>query len=69
MSEERSRVFFPKLSYLSDEIHSILSQNSGFGGIEVAWWPLAPKFAGSHPAEAVGFLGQNILSNLPLEGK
>ena len=31
---------------------------SGFGGLEVAWWPLVPKFAGSHPAEAVGFLGR-----------
>jgi len=29
---------------------------SGFGGLEVAYWPLVPKFAGSHPAEAVGFL-------------
>jgi len=28
----------------------------GFGGIEVACWPLVPKFAGSHLAEAVGFL-------------
>ena len=29
---------------------------SGFGGAEVACWPLIPKFAGSNPAEAVGFL-------------
>jgi len=36
--------------------------NCGFGGLEVACWPLVPKFAGSHPAKAVGFLGQNILS-------
>ena len=28
---------------------------SGFGGLEVACWPLVPKFAGSKPAEAVGF--------------
>jgi hypothetical protein len=26
---------------------------SGFGGVEVACWTLVPKFAGSHPAEAV----------------
>ena len=26
-----------------------------FGGLEVACWPLVPKFAGSNPAEAVGF--------------
>ena len=30
----------------------------GFGVLEVACWPLVPKFAGSHPAEAVGFLGR-----------
>ena len=24
----------------------------------VACWPLVPKFAGSNPAEAVGFLGR-----------
>ena len=30
----------------------------GFGGLEVAYWPLVPKFAGSHAAEAVGFLGR-----------
>ena len=30
-------------------------EKSGFGGLEVACWPLVPKFAGSNPAEAVGF--------------
>jgi len=30
---------------------------SGCGGLEVACWPLVPKFAGSHPA--FGFLGWN----------
>ena len=34
---------------------------SGFGGLEVACWPLVPKFAGSNPAEAVRFL-EKILS-------
>ena len=29
-----------------------------FGGLGVACWPLVPKFAGSNPAEAVGFLRQ-----------
>jgi hypothetical protein len=29
---------------------------SFFGGLGVACWPLVPKFAGSNPAEAVGFL-------------
>jgi hypothetical protein len=27
----------------------------GFGGLEAACWPLVPKFAGSNPAETVGF--------------
>jgi len=30
----------------------------GFGGLWVACWPLVPKFAGSNPAEAFGFLGR-----------
>jgi len=33
-------------------------------------WPLVPKFVGSHPAEAVGFLGRKKSSaRLPSEGK
>jgi len=33
-------------------------------------WPLVPKFAGSNPAEAVGFLGRKKSSaRLPSEGK
>ena len=30
---------------------------NSFGGLGVACWPLVPKYAGSNPAEAVGFLG------------
>ena len=42
----------------------------GFGGLGVACWPLVPKFAGSNPAEAVGFLGRKKSSaRLPSEGK
>jgi hypothetical protein len=40
-----------------------VSKQSGFGGLEVACWPLVPKFAGLHPAEAVGFLGQKNLQH------
>ena len=41
----------------------------GFGGLEVACWPLVPKFAGSNPAEAVGFLrAKKSLARLPSEG-
>jgi len=31
---------------------------SGFIGVEVAHCPLVPKFTGSHPDKAVGFLGR-----------
>ena len=45
-------------------------KHSGFGGLEIACWPLVPKFAGSYPAEAVGFLGRKKSSaRLPSEGK
>ena len=30
----------------------------GFGGLGVACWPLVPKYAGTNPAEAVGYLGR-----------
>ena len=43
---------------------------SGFGGLGVACWPLVPKFVGSNPAEAVGFLRTKKFSaRLPSEGK
>jgi hypothetical protein len=31
---------------------------SGFGGLEVACWPLVPKFVDSNAAKAVGFFGR-----------
>ena len=41
-----------------------------FGGLEVACWPLVPKFAGSNPAEAVLFLrAKKSSTRLPSEGK
>jgi len=52
-------IFFPR--YL---IHI------GFGGLELACWPLVPKLAGSNPAEAVGFLrAEKSSARLPSEGK
>ena len=46
---------------------------SAVGGLEVACWPLVPKFGGSNPAEAVGFFfrAEKILSTLSFgrEGK
>jgi hypothetical protein len=42
----------------------------GFGGLEDACWPLVPKFAGSNPAEAVGyFRAKKYPARLPSEGK
>jgi hypothetical protein len=49
---------------------SITYNIKGFGGIEVACWPLVSKFAGSNPAEAVGFLrAKKSSARLPSEGK
>jgi hypothetical protein len=43
---------------------------NGFGGLEVACWPLVPKFTGSNPAEAVGFLrAKKSSARLPPEEK
>jgi hypothetical protein len=36
----------------------LIKDSSGFGGLEVACWPLVPKVTGSNPAEAVGFFGR-----------
>ena len=48
----------------------VISYSSGFGGPEVACWHLVPKFAGSHPAEAVGFFrAKKSSARLPSEGK
>ena len=46
------------------------ARTSGFGGLEVACWPLVPKFAGSNPAGAVGFFrAKKSSARLPSEGK
>ena len=42
---------------------------SGFGGAEVACWPLIPKFAGSNPTEAVGFLRAIKILSTPSFGR
>ena len=44
--------------------------SSSFGGLEVACWPLVPKFAGSNLAEAVGFFrAKKSSARLPSERK
>jgi hypothetical protein len=40
---------------MQNKLHLI---EGGFGGVEVSCWLLVRKFAGSHQAEAVGFLGR-----------
>ena len=48
----------------------VRSKFSGFGGLEVACWPLVPKFADLNPAEAVGFFrAKKSSARLPSEGK
>ena len=56
---------------LNKEKFSITYSNKiGFSGLEVACWPLVPKFTGSNPAEAVGFLrAKKSSARLPSEGK
>jgi hypothetical protein len=53
------------------QIHPFLtSLLSGGCGLEVVCWPLVPKFAGLHPAEAVEILWRKKFSaRLPSEGK
>ena len=53
-SKSSSSICFPIL--LKPHPHLVVS---GFGVLEVACWPLVPKFAGSNPAEVVGFLRVN----------
>ena len=55
-TRQRARCFTGSvISYVL--VHNL--QFSSFGGLEVACWPLVPKFAGSNPAAAVGFLRVN----------
>ena len=57
-------------NYFVDVILNWYCHYPGFGGLGVACWPLVPKFTGSNPAEAIGFLGAKKSSaRLPSEGK
>jgi hypothetical protein len=58
-------IFVSHFIHFGNQIHF-----SGFGSLEVACWLLVPKFAGSNPAEAVGFFrAKKSSARLPLEGK
>jgi hypothetical protein len=64
----REIVLFQEFRYTKYKTH--FSPVGGFGDLEVACWPLVPNFAGSHPAETVGFLRRKKSSTrLPSEGK
>jgi hypothetical protein len=44
--------------------------SSDIGGLEDVCWPLVPKYAGSNPAEAVGFFrAKKSPANLPSQRK
>ena len=47
----------------------LITYLSGFGGLEVACWPLVPKFAGSNPAKAVGLFRVKKILNTPSFGR
>ena len=51
------------------EVVELLDQHCGFGGLEVASWPSIPKFAGSNPTEAVGFLRAKKILSTPSFGR
>ena len=42
---------------------------SGFSDLEVACWPLVPKFAGSNPADAVGIFRAKKIPSTPSFGR
>jgi hypothetical protein len=49
---------------------AVIGCGSGFDGLEVACWPLVPKFAGSHPARSRRiFRTKKSSARLPSEGK
>ena len=54
---------FKMAGYFPDSHHINYFLYDGFGGLGVACWPLIPKFAGSNPTEAVGFLGRKNLQH------
>ena len=45
------------------------NSHSGFGGLEVACWSLASKFAASNPVEAVGFFRAKKILSTPSFGR
>jgi len=70
LSHSWRNIIIQNIAYLKYEWLHIYSSSCGFGGLDVACWPLVPKFAGSHPAEAVRiFRAKKSSARLPSEGK
>ena len=67
---QSSLQLMPGTFFLQNVFCIVTLDVDSFGGLGVACWPLVPKFAGSNPAEAVGFLGAKKSSaRLPSVGK
>jgi hypothetical protein len=49
--------FFPFATFIIIKYLNTTTTNT-YLTLDVACWPLVPKFAGLHLAEAIGFLGQ-----------
>jgi hypothetical protein len=61
---------FLSLKLLGLSLLCHISNKSGFGGLEVACWPLVPKFAGLNPAETLGiFRAKKSSARFPSEKK
>ena len=67
----RTSYYDDTLVFFEQEIfQSNPNRKCGFGGLEVACWPLVLKFAGSNPIETVGFFrAKKILSAPTLRGE
>ena len=65
-----TRARISALQHFEFDANDYVMTMSGFSGLEVACWPLVPKFAGSNPAEAIGFFrAKKSSARLPSEGK
>ena len=51
-------LYLAVLQEKNNDLNPRFKHKNGFGGLGAACWPLLPKFTGSNPAEAVGFLGR-----------
>jgi hypothetical protein len=65
ISEIHNLSFLTCISQCSFTLKILCRHRIDFGGLEVACWPLVPKFMGSNPAEAVGFWRANKILSTP----